>query len=129
MRTMFGMRPSGLAKRLLAAAAVALPVMLIGAPPASADSFSFSYSKGGGHRAHHRHFHHRHHYVRHHYVHRPAVRYIYRPPVVQYRTVVVEQPVVVAQAPVCSHGLWRHTDGVVVEGVACRQPDGSWVIQ
>lgn len=28
----------------------------------------------------------------------------------------------------CRHGLWRYRDGTLVEGVACRQPDGSWRI-
>ncbi len=39
--------------------------------------------------------------------------------------VVIERRVYVAE---CRHGLWRYGDGTIVEGVACRRPDGSWRI-
>lgn len=139
MKTSVTMRLSGMPRRLVGAALVALPALLFGAP-ASADSFSFSYSSGpgykGGHGVH-RHYVAPRHVHRHRHVHRAHVRYVYRPPVVYHRTrtvvvdrpVIVDRPVVVAHAPVCSHGLWRHLDGMVVEGVACKQPDGTWRIE
>lgn len=123
----FGIGSFGL-RRAAQVLLLALPVLAFGGS-AAADSFSFTYGSGLHNK---RHFHHR--PLRHH--HRPAFgrhhyhRYYHRPAVVVRRTVVVDQPVVVAPyAPVCSQGLWRQLDGSVVEGVACKQANGVWQLQ
>jgi hypothetical protein len=54
-----------------------------------------------------------------------APPYYYAPAPVYY----APPPVVVTPAPVapaCRSGLWRQTDGSVVNGVACFQPNGTW---
>jgi len=51
------------------------------------------------------------------YYYAPAPVYYAPPPVI-----VTPAPV----APVCRSGLWRQTDGSVVNGVACFQPNGTW---
>lgn len=52
------------------------------------------------------------------YAYAPAPVY-YPPPPVYYA------PPVMA-APNCSTGRWRQTDGSIVSGIACLQPDGTW---
>ena len=123
MTSIFDNRRSKTLRRTLRALLVALPALLIGST-ALADPIALSVGHGHGkrwHRPHHFHHHHRFH-------HRHGVhfRHVYRPPVVVYRRVVVDRPVVVTYAQTCTHGLWRHVDGSMVEGVACKQPDGSW---
>jgi len=48
----------------------------------------------------------------------PAPVYYPPPPVV-----VISAPIA---APSCRSGLWRQTDGSVVNGIACLQANGTW---
>lgn len=122
--------PRRLVRALGIALALGLPMLPLGGGTAAADSFAFSYSSGGwGHRHHH-------HYRPRHFHHRPrgivvlGPSYYYPPPAVLVpRTVYVKRPVVTAYAPSCTSGLWRQNDGSMVEGVACRQADGSWRLE
>ena len=61
----------------------------------------------------------------------PPPVYYYPPPPVYYPPPPVvyappPAPVVVQSAPTCTSGQWRQQDGSIVNGVACRQPDGTW---
>lgn len=53
------------------------------------------------------------------YAYAPAPVY-YAPPPVYYA------PPSAMAAPNCSQGRWRQTDGSIVSGIACLQPDGNW---
>jgi hypothetical protein len=60
----------------------------------------------------------------------PPPVYYYPPPAVYYASppvvVAPPAPTVVQAAPTCTSGQWRQQDGSVVNGVACRQPNGTW---
>ena len=53
------------------------------------------------------------------YAYAPAPIYYNSPPPEYYA------PPAVA-VPNCSNGRWRQTDGSIVSGIACLQPDGTW---
>lgn len=128
--------------RLVPAAILAAGIAFVPAPA----------SAGGGHGWHDRGWHghgrHRFHHGRHGHFHAPPYRhhrhhrggtglsftfisppaYYERRPVYGYRTYAppvraVPPP---AYATACSQGAWRHPDGYIERGVACRGPDGYW---
>ena len=56
------------------------------------------------------------------YYYPPPAAYYPPPPVV----VAPPAPTVVQASPTCTSGQWRQQDGSIVNGVACRQPNGTW---
>jgi hypothetical protein len=50
----------------------------------------------------------------------------YAPPAYYTPPAAVAPPATVQPQANCREGLWRHSDGSVVNGTACQRPDGTW---